>query len=323
MKLLSVIVSVYNVEEYIINCLESIFNQTYNNFEVIIVDDCSSDKTLAIIKNTFSSNKNMRIIENKENHGLGFTRNVGVKEANADFICFIDSDDIVEKNYLSSMMKLMETEKADMIICDFNKIDENNKIIETNIKKIKKTEKVDIDHCIRYDSTPTWNKLYKKELFNNIFYQDNLKSQDLGTTPKIFLKCNNIFYINEALINYRVRKNSITTNYNDKLDDIYLILEDIYNYYIKHSRKKLFLIEFLFYKHLRHQRIRIMNVNNLFVRFKYSMKTNKFLKSYFPKYKNNIEIKKYIKNNNSFIDKIINDKILNKFIFIIKRRIKK
>ena len=127
-KKISVIVAVYNTEKYLDRCIESLLNQTYKNIELVIVEDCSTDSSRKLLKK-YKGNKNIKVFYNRENRGLSYSRNYGLKKSTGDFIGYIDSDDYVEPDYYEKLMSSIKDNKSDIAICDIKLVDEQtNKI---------------------------------------------------------------------------------------------------------------------------------------------------------------------------------------------------
>lgn len=122
----SIIIPVYNVERYIERCLESVFNQTFKNSEVIIVNDGSTDKSMDIVKHY----KEKCLIINQENSGLSSARNKGLEYATGDFILFIDSDDYIHPSMVKDMYDVIVSTQSDIVICGYQSVKENEEIID-------------------------------------------------------------------------------------------------------------------------------------------------------------------------------------------------
>lgn len=214
MKLVTVIVPVYNVKNYIKRCLQSIIDQTYRNLEIILVDDGSSDGSNSICK-YFSTKDNRIKIYRTENLGLSHARNIGLDNANGDYIIFVDSDDYISKDMISIMMH--KAEDADLVICNYNKIldDDNTETIQD--KKVLINNEWDFkEFWVNYYKgnltafcCVAWNKLYKKRLFNNVRYPLNKIHEDEYIINEIVSRCNRIKVINDSLYYYVQRPNSI------------------------------------------------------------------------------------------------------------------
>lgn len=292
---ISIIIPAYNCEKTIEKCINSILNQTYQNLEIIIIDDASIDNTSKIL-NKYKDNKNIKLITNKENKGIGFTRNTGIKNASGDYISFIDSDDYIEKNMYEVLIKNIENN--DMIIFNYNKII-NSHIFdnEYNFKNRIVNFNKDPEILLNINLSP-WNKLYKKELLKDNLFPENLKYEDAIVVVKAFLSSKNIKIIDEKLYNYVVRNNSETTSVDEKVFDILKISDLI----IKEAKNKIdnnyleaFMIRNLFrytiqQKHQIDKKVKYEFVDEVF----------NFLNVNFPKWRKN-----KIYNKRSFIKRSI------------------
>ena len=213
----SLIIPVYNVEKYVAKCLASIFNQSYNNYEVIIVDDGSLDNSAKIIKE-FIKNKNKFKYYKKTNGGLSDARNYGVNYATGDYIIFIDSDDYIDNLLLEKLNNVLKNKKYDIVRYGLNVVDENDKKLyevnnaingnnlEDTIKSILKTGYLENSWLYAYN-TDFWRK-------NNFKFSLNKIHEDFGLTPIILSKCKSIYCLDYKGYNYVIRKNSIMTQTN-------------------------------------------------------------------------------------------------------------
>ena len=282
---ISIIVPVYNVEKYLENCLESLVNQTYNNYEIIIVDDGSTDGSDKIIKKYKTKYSNLIKSYKKENGGLSSARNYGINKSNGDYLLFVDSDDSLELNALEILNKNIKTN--DILVFNMNIIKNNNKekVCEFNPKihnKIKRYLVSNPSAC---------NKLIKKELFDNykIVFKEGIYYEDLNLLPTFVNYTNNIEFIDIPLYNYYVRDNSITNNkeFNDKMDDIFNVLK---NLYISLNDSYKDEVEYLYIEHLlRYASIRYMDYK------KYDKIDTiiNLMKDYHPNWYKNVYFKKY------------------------------
>ena len=125
---ISVIIPVYNVEEYLEACLDSVICQTFTDIEVICVDDKSTDTSLDIINKYSQRDKRVKCIQNKQNHGLSFTRNVGIKAAKGEYIFFLDSDDEIVKDALEKLYKIANAKNYQMVFFDFVNLYESEQL---------------------------------------------------------------------------------------------------------------------------------------------------------------------------------------------------
>lgn len=229
---ISVIIPVYNTGKYLKRCLDSIINQNFKEIEIIIVNDCSSDNSLGIIKNYQKKDSRIILINKGKNEGLSAARNSGIKIAKGEYILHIDSDDWVEQNYFRDMYKYAQKEKADIVISDFYKEFENGKKdykIDQGIIK-KQNNEIAIKKIFLGGGYPSvWNKLIKKDLYikNKIEHPINIAlGEDLAVIPKLFYFSTKIVKLNKAYYHYFQNNLSITKKYNiDKIYEINKIIE--------------------------------------------------------------------------------------------------
>ena len=221
-NLVSVIVPVYNVAQYVAECLNSLLNQTYRNLEIIVVDDGSTDNSLQIC-NTFLSDTRVKVFH-KENGGLSDARNYGLEKATGDFVLFIDSDDFLDLDMIRVLYSNLQSTNSDISICGSYKYYSKDKVIPNQkncelvcLDRIKAIEWLyDFDHY----GVGVWNKLFKKNIFDGIKFPYKKLSEDYFVMFKIFYKAEKICYESKPLYNYRQRQNSITKNRTTSFDVI-------------------------------------------------------------------------------------------------------
>lgn len=229
--LITVIVPVYNVEGYLKNCVDSILNQTYNNIEILLVDDGSTDKSGIICDQYSRVDKRIHVIH-KNNGGLSDARNVGIQHMNGEYVVFVDSDDSIKENYIYYLHYLLVMNNADISICNFEYIRENGSLINSPqntgiILNYSQEEALAELLNGKKINTSASMKLYKSYLFSDIRYPIGKLYEDIGTTYKLFLKANRFVYGDEALYIYLCRKGSITKSVfsEKKLDGVYFTEE--------------------------------------------------------------------------------------------------
>ena len=213
--LISIIVPAYNVEKYIKACLDSIIIQTYSNFEVIVINDGSTDQTKKML-NEYESNPKIRIFS-QENGGLSAARNHGLKLANGELVCFIDSDDSVKSDYLEKLAApFFEDSDVDITVCGYQE-----KFEKSEINHALKSQKITgrqatKDLLIKQQDFDVlaWNKLYRKKLFvsHHIEYPAGQIHEDNLTTYKLFSHAQKVFYISDVLYIYQRTHSEITKN---------------------------------------------------------------------------------------------------------------
>lgn len=232
----SVILPVYNVEKYIEKCLNSIINQSYQNFELLIIDDETEDSSIDLAEKILKKFNGEYSIFTQKNRGLGGARNTGIELASGDYLVFIDSDDYITEDYLDIINRKIMESAAEIIL--FNSIIVNEGGVKTGEIKYSSFEEP-VFTLNKYKqllvlSNAAWNKVYAKKLFveNGIRYPEKLISEDLATTGKLLLKAKSITHVNCELYNYVVRENSITTTTNfshhTEIIQAFLILESYF-----------------------------------------------------------------------------------------------
>ena len=201
LKKISFIIPVFNTEEYVKKCIESVIDQTYKNIEIIVIDDGSTDNSLKIC-NEIGMKDNRIKIYHKENGGLSSARNYGIKKASGDYLYFLDSDDYIPLDSAEVLINISEKYNSDIVIGNYQKVYENQKAVtkEDNISEIKEFNKYEAVKNMFYEidfSTGAMMKLFKKELFNKIEFPLGKKYEDLATIYKVFFKAKRITYTNK------------------------------------------------------------------------------------------------------------------------------
>ena len=230
-ELISVIVPIYNVERYLRRCIDSIIYQSYENIEIILVDDGSSDSSGDICEEYKERDKRVCVIH-KENGGLSDARNVGIDIATGKYLTFIDSDDYVSISYIEELYNYLIQNKADIAVCSMQKVSGylTEKLIEKDACKIKVWNSEDAlrQMLLQYDITcNAWGKLYISELFKNIRYPKGKLYEDLATTYKLIDMSNKIVFFDKKLYAYYQRIDSIQNSEfsEKKLDEIEIVNE--------------------------------------------------------------------------------------------------
>lgn len=209
----SIIVPVYNVEKYLNRCIDSILSQSYDNFELILIDDGSSDSSGKIC-DSYEKYPNV-IVKHINNNGVSNARNIGLSIASGEYILFVDSDDYIDINMVAELVKGIEN--VDMSICGYNIISESGDVLNVKIppKKIGKQMFTGEIAIQLYDSAmlyAIWNKLYKKEVLDDLMFIKNCSfGEDLLFNISYFNKVKKgVCIIDRPLYNYVISQNSIT-----------------------------------------------------------------------------------------------------------------
>lgn len=226
---ISVIIPIYNVEDYLEQCVESILNQTYTNLEIILVNDGSTDSSGEICDRYKNIDKRIKVIH-KENGGLSDARNYGIEASTGDYIAFLDSDDWADKNLYMTLYKNIKKNHADISICNFKKYYSDKDIEKQELNEVKCYSNIEaLERLYCNDAVimvVAWNKLYKRKVIGDLRFPVGKIHEDEYLTPMIIYNANKISYINNELIYYRQRENSIMNRrFNIKRLDYLYVLE--------------------------------------------------------------------------------------------------
>ncbi len=231
-QMISIIIPVYNVEKYLRECLDSILNQTYQDFEVICIDDGSTDKSLEILEEYAKKDSRFSIL--KQNHkGAGSARNKGIETAQGKYVQFLDSDDYFEPDMLEKLLNTAEKYQADLTVCSAGKVDRKGNITESgNPIWPLNLDKVPLNKPFHPEEFPDdifslfcvvpWNKLYLKELItkNNLKFQNIPSSNDVGFSHIARVCAKRIVVIEKELINYRHKREGSIAEKRSNIDII-------------------------------------------------------------------------------------------------------
>ena len=277
---ISVIIPVYNVEKYLRKCLDSLVNQTFKDFEVILVNDGSTDSSQSIIdeyKGKYPFIKSFT----KENGGMSSARNLGLDNAVGEYIAFVDSDDYVEIFFLEKLYnRAIETE-SDVVICDYYGLNEEEKRYFKCHMLFSPEEKRE------YLLSPpmVWNKLIKKSVMDKIRFKEGIFYEDLDICMRLLPLINKISFVDEPLYNYYIQHSgSIMTQkeFNLHLLDIFTVLEDAKKMHEADYYRE---IEYIYITHLlRTATLRFLDYPNT---GEYLAKINSTMENTFPNWREN------------------------------------
>ena len=245
MKKVSIIIAVYNGSKHIKSCLEGIMQQTYQETEIIVLNDGSIDNTESILNTIIKENKNIKVI-NKNNTGVSDTRNLGIKIATGEYILFLDSDDFLEKNAIEKMISKVDNENIDMLVFGFKVLGCNNRLNDTNnLKNLLHSKDVKCDLINSIISTKNnifgyvWRAMYSKKLLmsNNILFPKGVKIYE----DYMFL-LNAIYHSNKILVDeneyylYNINEQSMSIKYIPTLlEDMLFVNEWMYDTIVKNN----------------------------------------------------------------------------------------
>lgn len=221
--LVSIVLPIYNVEQYLCLCLNSVCGQTYKNVEIILVDDGSTDSSSSICDEYANKDKRIKVIH-KCNGGLSDARNAGLKIANGKYIAFIDSDDIISTHMIENLYNACVESGSKISVCKFiyfnGLICEDEVLNPSNTFVISGKQYIEMVYKGKGEmfAFTAWNKLYDKSLFdlNNIKYPINKYYEDTEVTNKLFYMSDKVVCIEDALYFYRIREGSITSKFTVK-----------------------------------------------------------------------------------------------------------
>lgn len=214
-SLISVIVPAYNLAHCIADCIKSIEKQTYPNFEIIIIDDGSTDNTKNVCEELVKKHSNIRLIS-QQNQGISAVRNLGIRESRGEYLAFIDGDDQIKETFLINLYQALIKDSSDIAVCGYEEIRENSRIKFTPSAQILDSKSALINYFIKQQDLDIliWNKLYKKSLFQdfNIQYPVGQVHEDNLTTYKLFARAQKISYLNSVEYYYYRTNSHITAN---------------------------------------------------------------------------------------------------------------
>lgn len=232
--LISIVVPVYKVKEYITDCISSILQQSYPYFELILVDDGSPDNCGEICDQFALQDKRIYVIH-KQNGGLSDARNAGINVAKGEYITFVDSDDFLHQDYLKQMIDMAESTHADIIQCGFTSDKESLGAYPFSQEKVCSFSSEEALHDLLRMNTVqvnAWAKLYKTDLFHGIRYPYGRINEDNLTTYKLILAAHSsVVCSNQNLYFYRVNPDGIMhSSFSDKRYEILSFADEITDY---------------------------------------------------------------------------------------------
>ena len=233
---ISVVLPVYNVANYLRKCLDSLVNQTFKDFEVICVNDGSTDLSLGILEGYALSDSRFKIIS-QENKGLSGARNTGIQHVRGEYVLFVDSDDWLEENALEELYNHVNGFDSDITMFKFRYYNEDTKEFSENqnskleiIPESLTTSNFNyndvLDILFKISHAP-FNKLYKKSFLDKCSFPEGLIYEDLYFFYTVFLNAKKTSVVKEILYNYRIRDDSISTKGDEKSFDIFEVLKHV------------------------------------------------------------------------------------------------
>ena len=235
----SMIVPVYQVEKYIAQCIESVLNQTFKDFELILIDDGSKDQSGSIC-DLYAAKDDRILVIHTENRGAAAARNVGLDHASGRYITFLDGDDYLDEHMIARMYEEIEHSEYDMVVCDFLNLlpdEEDNFIVHLQEETVNGRNVLEhLKNERNYGLwTIVWNKIYKREVLENLRFPDGKYFEDEFFSNQLYLFSNQIHVIPDVLCYHRVLASSTmntqkTENYLDLLDALQERLDIYFKY---------------------------------------------------------------------------------------------
>ena len=236
----SVIVPVYNVAEYLSECLDSLVNQTLQDIEILVVDDGSTDGSAAIIDDYARRHPHKIRAFHQKNYGNSVARNLGIQKAVGEYIGFVDSDDYVDTAMYETMYRLADSTDADCVVCDYSKVYQGVILRHSNVhaSDLYGTNVSAASSLLTNSQAYVWNKLFRRETFlkTGLRFPGGMYFEDSATIYNVMLSANKIELVPEPLYFYRIsRPGAITTQTDDRLYDIFTAMNLFISYYKQHG----------------------------------------------------------------------------------------
>lgn len=241
MSKVSLIIPVYNVEIYLERCIESVLNQTYKDLEVILVNDGSTDTSGVMCDNFSQQDKRIKVIH-QLNAGLSEARNTGLKHITGEFVMFVDSDDWLEEDAVSFLLEQLQSYSADMVVGGVSRTSEFKQYSQSNIEVVLMNQEEYVKKYFKIGSQSieyyVWNKLYRKEIVEDILYPSGFFAEDVPTTFQYILKSEKIVVTNKIIYNYFINPNSLTSRFTERYFDVLKGWDLVCNYATQNRNKK-------------------------------------------------------------------------------------
>lgn len=223
--LVSVIVPIYNVKDYLLRCLNSLDQQDYENLEILLVDDGSKDESGMMADEYCKNHSRFRVLH-KPNGGLSDARNYGMKYALGEAFAFVDSDDWVSRDYVSKMVESMKKHNSDVVCCDMEYVDDDGNRTFSSGGDFSAVRVCEHPEIITINNSAC-NKLIRKHCFHHVEFPKGIWYEDLGSIPMILAQAKCVSKVSEHLYFYYQRSGSISHTENMKIFDIYTSLEKV------------------------------------------------------------------------------------------------
>lgn len=212
-SLVSIIVPVYNTQDYLKRCVDSLQKQTYPNLEIILIDDGSTDNSLDICRKFAETDARIKVISHP-NRGIGTVRNEGLACVQGEYVAFVDSDDWVEPDMYESLLGVMMSERADMVCCSHFREMENKSELSNVIGNSKviltREEAFEALRVGKFVLNFLWDKLFRREVLANVVFPEKRQFEDLIVSGQWLYNVSKVVYLPLPKYHYAIRSNSLT-----------------------------------------------------------------------------------------------------------------
>lgn len=240
----SIIIPVYNVSQYIMKCMDSVFNQTYENIEVILVDDCGTDDSMDIVREFLKKHisHKVSILSHERNRGLSAARNTGLMKAKGEYVYFLDSDDYITPDCISVMANILDKKKYDVVIADYKMVgtDCDSSDLKLPEGELNGNNIVLETYANGLWYVMAWNKMCRRDFLidNDLFFEEGYLHEDVIWNFKLACKADSMYVLNNKTYNYLVRSSSIMTSMSIEKDvTVYLkAFEKVIDFVKKENR---------------------------------------------------------------------------------------
>jgi glycosyltransferase involved in cell wall biosynthesis len=284
MPSISIIVPIYNVELYLVKCIESILTQSFTDFELILVNDGSKDNCGRICDEYTKKDNRIKVIH-KKNGGLSDARNAGIQISSGQYIGFVDSDDWIEPEMFEKLYKLCLEKNADVSTCSIYIWDNGEKRhrwgATNKIRVFDSRTAIQKMYNEKLSGFSAWNKLYKKSIFNNIKFPKGRVYEDAAIMYRVYDCANKIVFLDTPLYNYNYRNSSITrSGFSEKRFDMVLNYFEAYSYMEKKYPEMCERLDSIYFSTLRNMLVDLINDKYFFENYKYVCKISKLIKTH-------------------------------------------
>mgnify|MGYP004494858807 CR=1 FL=1 len=290
MKKVSIIVPVYNVEEYLDKCLNSLVNQTLKDIEIIVVNDGTRDNSQDIIDKYKEKFPKLIKAYKKENGGLSSARNYGLDKASGEYISFIDSDDYIDVNMMKEMYNKAHDNNFDVVVCDMEYIYKNYTKVVSSLIDIDLKDKEEIKKHMINIYPAACNKIYKKNIIKDLKFKEGVWYEDVEFTYRLLPLINSIGTIKKPFYKYLQRENAITSTFNDKIFNYISNWNGVVEYYKDNNFYEEYSneLEYCYVRYLYATMVKGMTNFRDYDKYQKGVKEAiKNVKEHFPKYRKN------------------------------------